>query len=76
MTCVLVAAGFAAAFSTTTVDVQPGRGTRSRLGARRLGARTLSAATERVNVDDLRQSAIVMATFAYQAANLDRKLPR
>ena len=31
---------------------------------------------ERVNVDDLRQSAIVMATFAYQAANLDRKLPR
>jgi hypothetical protein len=31
---------------------------------------------ERVNVDDLRQSAIVMATFAYQAANLDRKIPR
>ena len=31
---------------------------------------------ERVNVDDLRQSAIVMATFAYQTANLDRKLPR
>jgi len=31
---------------------------------------------ERVNPDDLRQSAIVMATFAYQAANLDRKLPR
>ena len=31
---------------------------------------------ERVNIDDLRQSAIVMATFAYQAANLDRKLPR
>ena len=31
---------------------------------------------ERVNVDDLRQAAIVMATFAYQAANLDRKLPR
>ena len=31
---------------------------------------------ERVNVDDLRQAAIVMATFAYQSANLDRKLPR
>jgi carboxypeptidase Q len=31
---------------------------------------------ERVNVDALRQAAIVMATFAYQAANLDRKLPR
>jgi carboxypeptidase Q len=31
---------------------------------------------ERVNVDELRQAAIVMATFAYQAANLDRKLPR
>ena len=31
---------------------------------------------ERVNPDDLRQSAIVMAAFAYQAANLDRKLPR
>jgi carboxypeptidase Q len=31
---------------------------------------------ERVNVDDLRQSAMVMATFAYQAANLDRKIPR
>src|SRR5580765_7822887 len=31
---------------------------------------------ERVNIDDVRQSAIVMATFAYQAANLDRKIPR
>jgi hypothetical protein len=31
---------------------------------------------DRVNVDDIRQAAIVMATFAYQAANLDRKLPR
>ncbi len=31
---------------------------------------------ERVNVDELRQAAIVMATFAYQAANLDRTLPR
>jgi carboxypeptidase Q len=31
---------------------------------------------DRVNVDDIRQAAIVMATFAYQAANLDRRLPR
>jgi carboxypeptidase Q len=31
---------------------------------------------ERLNVDDLRQAAIVMATFAYNAANLDRKIPR
>jgi hypothetical protein len=31
---------------------------------------------DRVNIDDIRQAAIVMATFAYQAANLDRKLPR
>jgi hypothetical protein len=31
---------------------------------------------DRVNVDDLREAAVVMATFAYQAANLDRKLPR
>ena len=31
---------------------------------------------ERVNVDDIKQAAIVMATFAYNAANLDRKLPR
>jgi carboxypeptidase Q len=31
---------------------------------------------DRVSIDELRQSAVVMATFAYQAANLDRKLPR
>jgi len=31
---------------------------------------------DRVDVDDIRQAAVVMATFAYQAANLDRKLPR
>jgi len=31
---------------------------------------------DRVNVDDIRQAAIVMASFAYQAANLDRTLPR
>ncbi len=31
---------------------------------------------ERLNVEDLRQAAIVMATFAYNAANLDRKIPR
>jgi carboxypeptidase Q len=31
---------------------------------------------ERLNVDDLRQAAIVMATFAYNSANLDRKIPR
>ena len=31
---------------------------------------------ERLKVEDLRQAAIVMATFAYNAANLDRKLPR
>jgi carboxypeptidase Q len=31
---------------------------------------------ERVNVDDLREASVVMATFAYQAANLDRKIPR
>ena len=31
---------------------------------------------DRVNVDDIKQAAVVMATFAYQAANLDRKLPR
>jgi carboxypeptidase Q len=31
---------------------------------------------DRLNVDDLRQAAIVMATFAYNAANLDRKIPR
>src|SRR6185369_14815823 len=31
---------------------------------------------ERVNVDDLKQAAVVFATFAYNSANLDRKLPR
>ena len=31
---------------------------------------------ERVNLDNTREAAVVMATFAYQAANLDRKLPR
>jgi carboxypeptidase Q len=31
---------------------------------------------DRLDVNDLRQAAIVMATFAYQSANLDRKLPR
>jgi len=31
---------------------------------------------DRVNVDDIRQAAIVLAAFAYQSANLDRKLPR
>jgi hypothetical protein len=31
---------------------------------------------DRLNVDDLRQAAVVMATFAYNAANLDRKIPR
>jgi carboxypeptidase Q len=31
---------------------------------------------DRVSVDDIRQAAIVLATFAYQSANLDRKLPR
>jgi len=30
---------------------------------------------DRVDVDDIRQAAIVMATFAYNAANLDRKIP-
>ena len=30
---------------------------------------------DRVNIDDIRQAAIVMATFAYNAANLDRKIP-
>ena len=32
--------------------------------------------TERLNTDDIRQAAIVMATFAYQAAMADRKIPR
>jgi carboxypeptidase Q len=31
---------------------------------------------ERVNLENTKQAAIVMATFAYQSANLDRKLPR
>jgi carboxypeptidase Q len=30
---------------------------------------------DHVNVDDIKQAAIVFATFAYNAANLDRKLP-
>ena len=31
---------------------------------------------ERVNIENTKQAAVVMAAFAYQAANLDRKLPR
>jgi hypothetical protein len=31
---------------------------------------------ERVHDDDLKQAAVVMATFAYQAASADRKIPR
>ncbi|HJZ73848.1 MAG TPA: M20/M25/M40 family metallo-hydrolase [Vicinamibacterales bacterium] len=31
---------------------------------------------ERVNLDSTKEAAVVMASFAYQAANLDRKLPR
>jgi carboxypeptidase Q len=31
---------------------------------------------DRVNLDNTKEAAVVMATFAYQAANLDRKLPR
>jgi Zn-dependent M28 family amino/carboxypeptidase len=31
---------------------------------------------DRLDVSDIRQAAIVMATFAYQSANADRKLPR
>jgi hypothetical protein len=31
---------------------------------------------DRLDIKDIRQAAIVMATFAYNAANLDRKLPR
>ena len=31
---------------------------------------------DRVNIEELRQAAVVMATFAYQAANLDRRIPR
>ncbi len=31
---------------------------------------------DRLDVNDIRQAAVVMATFAYQSANADRKLPR
>jgi len=31
---------------------------------------------ERLNQDDIKQAAIVMAAFAYQAAMSDRKIPR
>ena len=31
---------------------------------------------DRVNLDNTKEAAVVMATFAYQAANLARKLPR
>ncbi len=31
---------------------------------------------DRVDIKDIRQAAIVMATYVYNAANLDRKLPR
>jgi carboxypeptidase Q len=31
---------------------------------------------DRLDVNDIREAAIVMATFAYQSANADRKLPR
>ncbi len=31
---------------------------------------------ERLSLDDVRQAAIVMAAFAYQAANADQKIPR
>jgi hypothetical protein len=31
---------------------------------------------DRVDIKDIQQAAIVMATFVYNAANLDRKLPR
>jgi len=31
---------------------------------------------ERLDEKDIRQAAVVMATFAYQAAMLDRKIPR
>jgi carboxypeptidase Q len=31
---------------------------------------------ERLDVADLKQAAIVMATFAYDAANADQKIPR
>jgi hypothetical protein len=31
---------------------------------------------DRLDVNDIKQAAIVMATFAYQSAMTDRKLPR
>jgi Zn-dependent M28 family amino/carboxypeptidase len=31
---------------------------------------------DRLDIDDIKQAAIVMATFAYNSANLDRKLPK
>jgi Zn-dependent M28 family amino/carboxypeptidase len=31
---------------------------------------------ERLSLDDVRQAAIVMAAFAYNSANADRKIPR
>ena len=31
---------------------------------------------DRLDVNDIKQAAVVMATFAYQSANADRKLPR
>ena len=31
---------------------------------------------DRVSLDDIRQAAIVMAAFAYGAANADHKIPR
>jgi hypothetical protein len=31
---------------------------------------------DRLDVNDIRQAAVVMATFAYQSAMADRKLPR
>ena len=31
---------------------------------------------DRLDLNDIRQAAIVMATWAYRSANLDRQLPR
>jgi hypothetical protein len=31
---------------------------------------------DRLDMNDIKQAAIVMATFAYSSANLDRKLPK
>ena len=42
----MAAAGFAAAFSTTTIDLQPGRETRLRFGTR-----PFSRVADRVNAD-------------------------